>query len=546
MEYSLSLSLKLYNDKKIYSFFHLMGYLPGGAREEDIEQFWKKVNKSTLIEWKPYCNYLQKACIITKKNVKLNKETVEVYQLVPMLKNIAEEYGNKEEKSSLHKIVTKYYIQILEEILEKNSVSKNSQENEALMNNLWFFETNIWDCIYRALEIKKKIPIQRIETNISNESRSPSPMKAGHKQMDSSKLDLSLFKSGPSPPNDDDNESLSDVSRLDTNALLHTETDQIEEEKQPPAQGRRNNRRMTNNDLLNLVNLNRLKEQQEQEEENALSDILQKVRPQIMPRTKSDDLEDSNVLSFIQKSVMPENDKESKLVKPKPKIKKKKIDSGVGNESSFLIREMDKRLKRTINDKVANMIKKDQRLSQLSMPKEELYVKLAHKFEEMQEQHKLYKGETTNMVYKKGKTMKEISHDSKILILYLSNLILFSKKTDAVKAIDEYGKYFYDKDLCEANLCKLKALALIRNKKDINFENATEAIKEFLRAKVIYTKHDCHHGIGICCAGVGFILYEIFIHYVKNRIALLKYAKRTFVESLFHYEAIQHKYAMSF
>lgn len=51
---SLNLSLKLYNDKKIYDFFHMMGYLPGGAREEDIDQLWRKVNKSKLTEWHPY------------------------------------------------------------------------------------------------------------------------------------------------------------------------------------------------------------------------------------------------------------------------------------------------------------------------------------------------------------------------------------------------------------------------------------------------------------------------------------------------------------
>ena len=125
------------------------------------------------------------------------------------------------------------------------------------------------------------------------------------------------------------------------------------------------------------------------------------------------------------------------------------------------------------------------------MPKQEVYAKLSHKLMEMQEQHKLYKGDATNEVSnKKGKTVKKLHDDSKIMILYLSNLILFSKKTDVVKVIEEYGKYFYDKNLCEANFRKLKGLALIRNKKDNSFETSTEAIKEFLHAKVIFQKHD--------------------------------------------------------
>ena len=125
----------------------------------------------------------------------------------------------------------------------------------------------------------------------------------------------------------------------------------------------------------------------------------------------------------------------------------------------------------------------------------------------------------------KGRNIKEINDDSKILILYLSNLILFSKKSDAVKTIDEYGQYFYDKSLWEANLRKLKGLAFIRNKKDNNFELANNAVKEFLWAKIIFQKHNCHHGVAICCSGIGFILYEMFTHYVRNTTALLKYAK---------------------
>lgn len=50
---SLNLSLKLYHNKKIYEFFHLMGYLPGGAREEDIDHLWKNVSKSELHDWRP-------------------------------------------------------------------------------------------------------------------------------------------------------------------------------------------------------------------------------------------------------------------------------------------------------------------------------------------------------------------------------------------------------------------------------------------------------------------------------------------------------------
>jgi hypothetical protein len=166
---SLNLSLKLYNDKKIYQFFHMMGYLPGGAREEDIDQIWQQVSSSEYDDWKPYSSYLENASIIVRKKVKQNKNEIVVLQLVPMLKNIAEEYGTDQESKRLHKVVTKYYVQILEEILKENSIKKSSEENEAIMNNLWFFEMNIWDCVYRALEIKKNMDFQRYDSVVTDD-----------------------------------------------------------------------------------------------------------------------------------------------------------------------------------------------------------------------------------------------------------------------------------------------------------------------------------------------------------------------------------------
>ena len=80
-----------------------------------------------------------------KKKVKQNRNEIEIFQLVPMIKNIAEESGKEKDRQKLHKIITKYYIQILEAILKENSVRKSSEENELIMNNLWFFETNIWE-----------------------------------------------------------------------------------------------------------------------------------------------------------------------------------------------------------------------------------------------------------------------------------------------------------------------------------------------------------------------------------------------------------------
>jgi len=283
--------------------------------------------------------------------------------------------------------------------------------------------------------------------------------------------------------------NLTNISRESSNKDDGNEESYEEDENFEQKLINKPERRKTELNIFTLAMQNKKKSLKEQEEELILNNVTEMVKNQIMPRTTSNDLQDSNVLSFIEKSVMP-NKTDNKLIKPKPKIKMKKIDSGLGDNTSFLIREMDKKLKRKINQKVASIIKSNDKLSNLSMPKEEIYSKLSHKLMEMQENHKLYKGEATNEISKSGRMVKEVSDDSKIMILYLSNLILFSKKTDAVKVIEEYGKYFYDKNLCEANLRKLKGLALIRNKKDHSFETSTEAIKEFLHAKVIFQKHD--------------------------------------------------------
>ncbi|CAI2386019.1 unnamed protein product [Moneuplotes crassus] len=553
---SLNLSLKLYNDKKIYDFFNLMGYLPGGARKEDIDALWQKVSGNSLNEWHSFCIYLEKASIIMRKKIKQNKNEIEIFQLVPMIKNIAEETSEEKDKK-IHKIVTKYYIQILEAILKENSVRESSEDNQSIMNNLWFFEMNIWECVYRALEIKKNIDFSEIDRNNSmasiDKASNFSPEKEKHSKFEpiqKKKFDNTLDKELIIGQNKEQSSELRNVmlnlsgNKGSDNSDLESskeDNDALEDFKPKSKPFRK----ITEHNFLSLMMKNKERSIKEEEDELVLNDVIEMVKPQIMPRTTSNDLQDSNVLSFIEKSVMP-NKTDKKLIKPKPKIVKKKVEAGLGDNSSFLLREMDKKLKRTINSKVANIIKSNKKLSSLSMPKDELFSKLSHKLMEMQEQHKLYKGNAVNEISKKGKTVKKINDDVKIMILYLTNLILFSKKTDVVKVIEEYGKYFYDKNLCEANLRKLKGLALIRNKKDNSFETSTEAIKEFLHAKVIFQKHDCYHGVGICCAGVGFVLYEIFTHYVKNKSALLDYAKRTFIESLNNYTIIAHDYGMSY
>ena len=153
LRFSLKLTLRLLKDKDVFLFFNLMGYFPGGIEEEVIDSIWPKVKrKATTLNWKEYYHFLAKASLATKKKAKVNKETQELYILVPMLKTLAEESRSIQERKKVHRIVTTYYVKVLDDIMDANSTSNKG--NEELMNTLWHHEMNIWDCIYRALEIK--------------------------------------------------------------------------------------------------------------------------------------------------------------------------------------------------------------------------------------------------------------------------------------------------------------------------------------------------------------------------------------------------------
>ena len=87
------------------------------------------------------------------------KSDDEVYKLVPMLKSMTESLVSESEKKRAHDTITAHHVFILKEILKENSLSKNFERpkaEEAVSNLLWFHEPNIWDCIFRSLEIKNR------------------------------------------------------------------------------------------------------------------------------------------------------------------------------------------------------------------------------------------------------------------------------------------------------------------------------------------------------------------------------------------------------
>lgn len=417
LRFSLNLTLRLIKDKDVLLFFNLMGYFPGGTENEAIDSLWPKVKKKTTnSDWKQYYHFLAKASFMTKKKLKMNNEWREIYLLVPMLKTLAEESRSIQERKKVHRCVTSHFVNILDGILKRNSTQKKG--NEQLMDELWHHEMNIWDCVYRALEIKRHNQSITTGTTVLKEDESPRQSKKN-----------AIF---------DENDRA-----------------KIEEESGP----------LDDSDYeILLENYNKVEsEKQEINEENIIESIIETLKPSIVPNKKKE-FKDTDLLRILKSTPKPQG---SIKMPGKKAVSKTSKDNDTDGYVDMIQRNIDKKLKKTINTKVVNLIKNSD-LDKINKPKEEIYKKIAHRIYEAQEEHKLYSGETmTTKKDKGGKVIKEVAPDAKILILYVSNLILFSKKSDAAKAIDEFGKYFYDKSLCEANLRKLKALALMDTRTDL-------------------------------------------------------------------------------
>ena len=166
MRFSLNLVLKLLERLSI-DLFALLGYFPAGLRAKDLDVLFPKVitasgraltREMTGVrgEWKRSMTPLMKASLVTRKTEKLNGKSYELYQIVPILSSFAVEKG-KSMKEEYHRICLEFSVARLESILRKNSISRDAKQNEKQMNRLWYHESNVWDGIFRALEIKKNL-----------------------------------------------------------------------------------------------------------------------------------------------------------------------------------------------------------------------------------------------------------------------------------------------------------------------------------------------------------------------------------------------------
>ena len=124
LRFSLKLTMRLVQSKDVHLFFNLMGYFPGGVTSDGIDELWDKVKRKTSnSDWRQYYHFLSKASLVSKKTMN-NKQRSEIYILVPVLKTLAEEFRTISDRKKVHRMVTKYFVDILEEILNNNSITK--------------------------------------------------------------------------------------------------------------------------------------------------------------------------------------------------------------------------------------------------------------------------------------------------------------------------------------------------------------------------------------------------------------------------------------
>mmetsp|Transcript_10357 Transcript_10357/g.10388 ORF Transcript_10357/g.10388 Transcript_10357/m.10388 type:complete len:304 (-) Transcript_10357:33-944(-) len=154
------------NDPDSLKLFCLMGLLPGGCSEEDLDELWGK-------NWYHCVERLLRASLLVKKTQE-NRENK--YTLLPFMNKFAEQKMCDEERTNLHLKSCRYYGNICKKMLHANhnSHSNSHMTLNDIMNTLVKIETNIWACIYRMLDNRKLDNDHKRSGTSANRMKSPS------------------------------------------------------------------------------------------------------------------------------------------------------------------------------------------------------------------------------------------------------------------------------------------------------------------------------------------------------------------------------------
>ena len=149
---SLELSIQRVNEikPKALDFFGLIGLLPGGVNNEELLELW---GDNT---WEPLKEELIGASLLTFKT---EENGLFIYNMLPFMSMRAHEHLDNapDTKQEYHKKLWKLFKNYCAEFYYSPQKERESVEiKEALLN----IETNIWGCIYRALNLTKNIEYQ--------------------------------------------------------------------------------------------------------------------------------------------------------------------------------------------------------------------------------------------------------------------------------------------------------------------------------------------------------------------------------------------------
>jgi hypothetical protein len=139
----ISISNLLTAQPKAIELFCLIGLLPGGCKEYDLTILWGS-------DWQKYTERLLRASLLVKKTENQQKR----YTMLPFMNKYAQELLKIEEKRRMHKNVCRYILDILMDIFLLNGNSRVLHSNTPydLGARLLEYESNIWACIYRAID----------------------------------------------------------------------------------------------------------------------------------------------------------------------------------------------------------------------------------------------------------------------------------------------------------------------------------------------------------------------------------------------------------
>ena len=135
------------------NLFCLIGMLPGGVSEDDLENLWGNAQWMTLIE------HLRRASLIVEKvetNSLRTKNGVRKFRLLPFMNKYAESLLNSYDHKTFRDKCCRF-------LLEKCAVLYNvfHTETHRFHNNeyraaILEYEVNIWSVIYRIRDLNRK------------------------------------------------------------------------------------------------------------------------------------------------------------------------------------------------------------------------------------------------------------------------------------------------------------------------------------------------------------------------------------------------------